>query len=394
MKTKLFILTIFLSFFSVKSIAQQSAEFPILAYWGVNPRFATDAQFKAFAECGFNISHYNFASADQFIQVAKVAQKYNVRLLLQSTSLKSDTEQMVKKVMNVPNLYGYHIYDEPSMTGLDELSSKYVEKIAKLDKNHPCYINLLPYYDDNMLKKTVKANSYAEYVRKAAKVRTPQLSFDYYPIMTDSIRSTWYENLETVRKVSLETGKPFWGFVLSVPHAKYPMPTLAMLRLQIYSNLAYGAKGIQYFTYWTPVSSSYNFHSAPVTTEGKFTSTYNVVKKMNKELKGVCSLFKDGTVTNVSHLGSIPKSTHALVEAPLNIKSLSVKGGTGVIASQLVCKNKHYLILVNKDYKKKVTVNLSTLKSTVVSLDKQLSPHKVASKYTISGGDMLILQLD
>lgn len=393
MKTKL-LLTLFSLLICCTSSAQQRDDFPILAYWGVNPRFATDAHFKAFADCGFNISHYNYASAEQFIQVAKVANKYGVKLLLQSNALSFDTENTVKKVMNVPNLFAYHIYDEPPMDGLEELSTKFVEKIAKWDKNHPCYINLLPYYDDNMLKKTVKASSYSEYVRKAAKVRTPQISFDFYPIMTDGIRSTWFENLETFHKVSQETNKPFWGFVLSVPHAKYPMPTLPMLRLQVYSNLAYGAKGIQYFTYWTPLSSDYDFHSAPVTSDGKFTSTYTVVKKMNTELKSISSLFKDGTITSVNHLGQIPRSTRALSDAPLNIKKLSVKGGQGAIVSQLLYKGKHYLILVNKDYKTKVNVNIQAHTSSVVNIDKKLQPHKLSSQYSISGGDILMFRLD
>ena len=32
----------------------------------------------------------------------------------------------------------------------------------------------------------------------------------------------------------------------------YPVPTVAMLRLQMYSNLAYGAQGLQYYRYYIP----------------------------------------------------------------------------------------------------------------------------------------------
>lgn len=394
MKIKLLLALFSLFVFNTSFAQQHEDEFPIIAYWGVNPRFATDGHFKAFANCGFNVSHYNYASADHFIQVAKTANKYGVKLMLQSNALSFDTENTVKKVMNVPNLFAYHIYDEPSMEGLDELSTNFVDKIAKWDKNHPCYINLLPYYEDNMLKKTVKASSYSEYVRKAAKVRTPQLSFDYYPIMTDGIRTTWFENLETFHRVSTDTGKPFWGFVLSVPHAKYPMPTLSMLRMQVYSNLAYGAKGIQYFTYWTPLSSAYDFHSAPVTSDGKFTSTYDVVKKMNMELKGVCSLFHEGTVTKVNHLGQIPKGTRKLTDMPSGIKSLEVSGGNGAIVSQLQCKGKHYLIVVNKDYRYKISLHIESSSPSVVRINKLLETNRLKSNYTLSGGDMIIFRLD
>lgn len=390
-----FIIFIAFMFLSFRCFAlEQNEDFPILAYYGVSPEYATDGHFKAFADCGFNISHFAFSSAEQYLRVAKVAEKHNIKLMFQCNALYTDTENTVKKVMNDKSLYAYHIYDEPSYSKLEDIDDKYVDKITKLDKKHPCYINLLPYYDDSMLRKNIMVNSYLDYIMRAAKINTPQISFDYYPIKTNEFRSTWFENLEIVRKVSIKTGKPFWGFVLSVPHVKYPMPTIAMLRLQIYANLVYGAKGIQYFTYWTLKSPNYDFHDAPVSSEGRFTKTYSIVKQMNKELKGIASLFKDGTIFKVNHLGKIPKATQPLNEMPLNIKSINVTGGNGAIVSQLKCKDKQYLIMLNKDYKSQITVNIQALSSSVVRLDKKLSPHKLASHYTLSGGDILIFRLD
>ena len=83
------------------------------------------------------------------------------------------------------------------------------------------------------------------------------VSFDHYPVISDgkgpaSLRGEWYENLEIVSAAARKAGKPMWAFALSVPHSSYPAPTPAHLRLQVFSNLAYGAQVIQYFTYWTP----------------------------------------------------------------------------------------------------------------------------------------------
>lgn len=50
--------------------------------------------------------------------------------------------------------------------------------------------------------------------------------------------------------------------------------------------------------------------------------------------------------------------------------------------------------MLNKDYKSQITVNIQALSSSVVRLDKKLSPHKLASHYTLSGGDILIFRLD
>ena len=55
-----------------------------------------------------------------------------------------------------------------------------------------------------------------------------------------------------------------------------PRPQLQHLRgLQAFSNLAYGAQAIQYFTYWTMKSDTWNFHEGPVGLDGKPCAVYN-----------------------------------------------------------------------------------------------------------------------
>ena len=82
------------------------------------------------------------------------------------------------------------------------------------------------------------------------------LSFDHYPVVGDTCRPEWYENLEIFSDEARKAGKPFWAFSLATSHGPNPVPTPAMLRLQVYSDLAYVAQGIQYFTYWTPQGDS------------------------------------------------------------------------------------------------------------------------------------------
>ena len=45
-------------------------------------------------------------------------------------------------------------------------------------------------------------------------------------------------------------GKPLWAFTLLTPHSgAYAQPTIGGLRLQAFSDLAYGAQAIQHFTF-------------------------------------------------------------------------------------------------------------------------------------------------
>ena len=64
-------------------------------------------------------------------------------------------------------------------------------------------------------------------------------------------------------------------------------PTLAALRVQTYSNLAYGAQGIEYFTYWSATSvnapSSEDQRGAPISVAGKRSVVYDRIKLMSEE---------------------------------------------------------------------------------------------------------------
>ncbi len=82
------------------------------------------------------------------------------------------------------------------------------------------------------------------------------VSFDYYPVMKDHLSKSWYQNLEQIAAESKKAGLPFWAFALTTNYDNdHVTPqTIAAMRLQVYSNLAYGAQGIQYFTYWSATS--------------------------------------------------------------------------------------------------------------------------------------------
>lgn len=129
------------------------------------------------------------------------------------------------------------------------------DKIGELDPLHPCYINLLPNWAWGV-------EEYADKIEMfASEFDMPFYSFDNYPVVEDDghvqVRPDWYRNLEEFSAMSRRQGKPFWGFALAKAHSisdpwpdtVYPEPTLGQLRLQVFSNLLYGAQAIQYFNF-------------------------------------------------------------------------------------------------------------------------------------------------
>jgi len=61
----------------------------------------------------------------------------------------------------------------------------------------------------------------------------------------------FYTNLEKIREISLGANVAFWNCVLSIAHFDYMENTDATYHLQAYATMAYGGRGIQYFSYFT-----------------------------------------------------------------------------------------------------------------------------------------------
>jgi len=125
---------------------------------------------------------------------------------------------------------------------------------------------------------------------------------------------------------------------------------VAHLRLQVFSDLAYGAQAVQYFTYWTPgPDPTWNFNNAPVDRAGKRTAVYDRVKQVNEEVRALSGVFLGAAVVRVGHTGdAIPRGTQAFrPEAPLR----SVKTeGAGAVVSLLERGKRRSLVVVNRDF--------------------------------------------
>ena len=378
-----------------------SDSMPIIAYCGVPHWKTSDESFRTFSECGFTVSlESSYESLDILLKACRYADKYGVKVLGRCKEMTSNPALAARVLKQEKGFFGYMIQDEPSVPEL-RLRENEIRRLKAIDSTHVFYINLHPYYHQSWIEPTLKVKTYPEYLKAASATSCQQISFDHYPVTTAGIRPTWYHNLEMVRQESIRSGKPFWAFVLSVPHdvpftpnTYYPTPTLAALRLQIYSNLAYGAQAIQYFTYWTSSTKTFHYHDAPISQDGKKTKTYTLVQQMNKELKAVAPLFYGAKVLSVNHMVVIPEGTNRLTVAPLNLKSLKISGRAGAVVSQLQKDGHRYLAIVNKNLKGSMKVNIKPRNNTPRHLTKQLQEESMKSSYTIPSGDLLLFRLN
>lgn len=347
----------------------ETRPFPVLAWSGIPEAQTTEARYRELADCGFTIDFSSFSTVAKTTKALDMAAKAGVQILISCPELASDPQGSAKRLMTHSALAGYFIGDEPKVADF-QAQATWIQKIRSVDKTHVVYVNLLPDYGT---PEQFGAPNYQQYVdRFASTVPTDFLSFDYYPIVGDSVRPSWYSNLGVIADAAQKANRPFWAFALSLRHFGYPAATMQNLREEIYSDLAYGAQGIQYFTYWQP---GFDSADSPIDAKGNRTAVYDRVKQMNAEIRAVSPAFLGSRVLSLGHTGATlpPGTTPYHAAAP--IKSLKTEG-QGAIVSVLANGNHRYLVIVNRD--------IDHPMPTTVEFDASARPLRVAKDGTLN----------
>jgi hypothetical protein len=336
------------------------AQIPIVAWYGIPAAETTVARYQEMKDAGITYQLNGFSNINEMQKALDVAAKVGIKMIVSCPELKSDPENTVKHFMNHPAVAGYHLMDEPSIGLFPDLAA-WAKKIQAVDNKHFCYVNLFPNVVDSL---TLGTSDYPKYVRDCADLLPLQfMSFDYYPVLKDGLAESWFQNLETVADVAKKAGKPFWAFALTTNYddSKVTPPTLAALRLQVYADLAYGAQGIEYFTYWSATSanaaSSEDQRGASISVAGKRSVVYDRVKLMSQEIKNLSGVFLGSKVVWTRHTGKdrIPAGTIRLTMLPEQIKVLETDGAPALV-SLLEKGDNYFLVIVNKDFQKSINL--------------------------------------
>lgn len=332
-------------------------EFPILAWYSIDAtKDLTNARFKELADCGFNLSFSQLHTTSDVEKAMSESKGTGVKQIVMCDELTNNPTAAVNRFKNEEMLAGWFLRDEPVASGFASLRD-FRDEIMSADVDHLLYLNLLPVYVDPA---SLGTSSYKEYVQRFVdEVGLGMISYDNYPIVTSGskvvVQSEFYKNLEDVSEVSKETNQPFWAFALATAHGSYPVPTINHMRFELYSALAYGAQGVQYFTYWTPLGTQWNFHNAPIDENGKKTNVWYRIQTLNKEIQSQAWVWLGAKCIKVSHYapagGSVPVGTTKYTKAdlPAKFSSLASYGSSGLCVAHLENGGNHFLLLLNSD---------------------------------------------
>lgn len=326
--------------------------------WGGIAADKADTLYSLAKECGFDMHLGLYRAKESAIASMDAASRQGIDVIISFPQIKDSTESAVALIKDHPALYAYHLKDEPDASDFGWLADL-SDKIGDLDPLHPCYINLLPNWAWGVEEYSNKLEMFA------SEFDMPFYSFDNYPVVevdgSVQIRPDWYRNLEEFSAMARKHGKPFWGFALAKAHsivepeeAVYPEPTLGQLRLQVFSNLLYGAQTIQYFNFTGIVD--------PVTCEKL--PAYDLVKQVNSEIRAYYPVFAGCSVMGVWHVGdSIPCGTKPLVEMPhksvKSIKFESAEAPAGAVVSLIENCDETYLAVQNRSCVEAAVLDIS-----------------------------------
>ena len=279
----------------------------------------TDEWYQTVADCGINVlsnPQIDYASApDAVMKSLDLAAKYGIAQAVWNTNITGNfditTEQAVKyrkEYAKHTAFAGHYIYDEPGnsgyksyLTNMSQLTN--VTKALSVDLGEWNYLNLLG-------GDLQDAAAYSEYLKEFCEtMNNPILCYDHYQVFSpvdedrdDHSRYLW--NMAIAWKYAKEYNKTLWGYVAA--GGQHNDATAQIESLPYHPNegqfdwcvnllLAFGTKGINYFTVSQPYFFSYGAdvdefdfqRNGIIGADGSKTQWWYYTKNINKHIAAI-----------------------------------------------------------------------------------------------------------
>ena len=308
---------------------------------------------------------------------------------------KQALDAMVKDYADHPALLGYSITDEPHAGAFDGLAEVNAHLKAR-DPKHPGYINLLPTWarqiphpDGNPTLSYLGTATYEDYVRTfVQKVKPAWVCYDNYGMLKQGDRGDFHENLATVREVAFEHDLPFWNIVLVTQHGDFRVLTEPELRFEAMQTVAFGARGIVWFTYWSPqgYDTGTTWTHALIEQGGKRGAHYDMVKAINADVLAIGRELKHAKSIAVTQHGGDKNSSYVIGKSPATIEAGKVTLGTFHDAKA----GKHFALVTNLDYKAPTTAKLRMPDAAPATLERFDTASRTWSRLDAPGGTITV----
>jgi len=269
---------------SASALDWEMDEFMIFGGWPWANGTDVDTAVKLYAGAGFNVLMGTRDKLD-------VCAKYGIKLIVEEI-----TPEEVSDIKDHPGLWGYWIIDEPLR------NMKAVRKVADefhaADPTHPVYVNLV--------------SRGGEYLSDYLDIVEPELlSWDYYEWWWGT--EAHFVKLEVHRDAGLAAGVPVirwvevnaaYGLEFVGHDTSRPEDNEIRLRRSVFTSLAYGIRGIEWFTAQNLLSNG----GTVLNDQG------HDIAAINKEIITLGPVLMGLNSVDVFHTEPLPRGTKAVPE--------------------------------------------------------------------------------
>ena len=350
---------IFAVVFSLAIAGVLAAEetFPIMA-WGwvgsAREKANTVEFYQEMKDCGFSIA--GFAVNDQQLEaIGKAGMKalYMDGNAMSNRDWKNpDVEQWRKDIQPIVEKYkdndavlGYYVKDEPFYNELPGLFAMGT-LMKELAPEKLAYMNLL---SNSTEPWRYIPDSYERHVERAYASDYPISGFDQYNFYHDGyIRSTLYSCFGIHRKYAQKYNKQWWFCGLSIQHRYYAKPDPVNLAHQAFAALAYGARGLSWFTYMP--SDRPGWYNAPLDPFMNRTQVWYDLRLVNLTIQNYAHVLNHLKSDRVYHFGStVPETDEQVPEADEQSLVSDIPGNWLVGEFTHEEDGSRWMIIVNKN---------------------------------------------
>lgn len=379
---------------ALKPKLMRRGEIMVSGYIAVHTQYAVEEDFKKIKEAGldFVILEY-FPGSTSCLNCIAWAEKYGVYMYIHDYGFNQDKPWTVEKVLShtepyrfFPHFLGNDYCDEPSYVQYPEiaaLSAVYMQALPGYD----IHVNL---FSDMGVEALLRGMDYTEYISGYVhQVQTRHLSIDPYPLTGyNGIKKTYdsyYVGLRIPAEFARKYHLDYWTYIQTMKGNEQRDVSLADLRFQYYSSLAYGADKIMNYCYdcsgYDPEKSVYSDEVYCMRDYAhRYTKLYDYVQLINREVKAFAEPYSEyvwehtgvhrGTGTIPGYVAAEQEYDGDLdvsCEDSLLIGSFSKAGGRAYMicnASELA-ENKTVIVQFQVRSAEAVDVYISGAKTTV-----------------------------
>ena len=246
-----------------------------------------------------------------------------------------EVAEQLSKYSFYESYLGMHVADEPypnarwaQLSGNTNRQLKYYDGIATTMNTYANTVGFINAMPEDASAIRLSGMNYSQYLDAILETNQKVLSFDDYPFNdseTEGVTNAggYFTSLWQVRSKALQNNIPFWGYVQAGGHftesktstnAKL-QPTEAETYWNVNTMLAFGAKGIEWFTLIQPDAFSYTADGRDYDRNGLIgadkttTPFYAYAQKMNTHIAGV-----DEVLMKAESNGLMATTGHASTE--------------------------------------------------------------------------------